>query len=127
VLKGTARHTGIVEHEIHVGDASPIHCKPYRIPYAQQELVKKELDDMLEANIIQLLTSPWASTISLGGKRMGVLKLNKVAKFNTYPMSRIKEISKKIGSPIFISTLDLAKGYWQIPMMAASNDTIWPV
>ena len=35
VLKGTAGHTGIVEKEIHVGDASPIHCKPYRIPDAQ--------------------------------------------------------------------------------------------
>jgi len=52
---------------------------------------------------------------------MGVLKLNKVAKFNTYPMSRI-EVSKKIGSPVFISTLDLAKGYWQIPMMATSKE-----
>lgn len=52
VLKGTAGHTGIVEHEIHVGDASPICCKPYWIPYAQRELVKRELDDMLEANVI---------------------------------------------------------------------------
>lgn len=74
VLKGAAGHTGIVEHEIHVGDASPIHCKPYRIPYAQRDLVKKELDDMLEANIIQLLTSPWASTIFLGGKKDGSIE-----------------------------------------------------
>lgn len=53
---------------------------------------------------------------------MGVLKLNKEAKFNTYPMSRIKEISKKIGSSVFISTLDLAKVYSKIPMMAASME-----
>lgn len=111
-----------------MGDASPIHYKPYRIPYAQRELVKEELDDILEANIIQLLTSPWASTIFLVGKRMGVLKLNKEAEFNTYPMSRITEISKKIGSSVFISQRLLASPH--DGCLQGENSfcyTIWPV
>lgn len=85
----TKRCAGIVEHEIHVGDASPIRQKTYQIPHAR-ELAKKELDDMLEANIIRPLTSPCASPIVLVGKKDGGLrfcvnyrKLNKVAKFDS--------------------------------------------
>lgn len=37
-------------------------------------------------------------------------------------MPRIEEIFEKIGSSVFISALDLAKGYWLIPMMAGSKE-----
>jgi len=37
-------------------------------------------------------------------------------------MPRIEEIFEKIGSLVFFSALDLAKGYWQIPMAAGSKE-----
>ena len=43
-------------------------------------------------------------------------KLNAVTKFDAYPMPRIDEMLDAIGNAKYISTLDLAKGYWQIPM-----------
>ena len=49
-------------------------------------------------------------------------KLNKVAKFDAYPMPRIEELIDTVGPAKVISTLDLVKGYWQIPMDERSRD-----
>ena len=43
-------------------------------------------------------------------------KLNAVTKFDAYPMPRIDKMLDAIGNAKYTSTLDLAKGYWQIPM-----------
>ena len=78
---------------------------------------------MLEAKIIRPSTSPWASPIVLVEKKDGTVrfcvdyrKLNQLAKFDAYPMPRIEEVLDSIGSAMYITTLDLAKGYWQIPL-----------
>lgn len=49
-------------------------------------------------------------------------KLNQVAKFDAYPMPRMEEMFEKIGPATVVSTLDLAKGYWQIPMALGSTE-----
>ena len=103
--------------------------KPYRIPYSQREVVKQELDQMLKAKVIKPSTSPWASPIVLVTKKdegvrfcVDYRKLNKVAKFDAYPKPRIEELIDTIGPAQVISTLDLAKGYWQIPVDQGSKD-----
>ena len=59
-----------------------------------------------------------------GGVRFCVdyRKLNKVAKFDANPMPRIEELIETVGPAKIISTMDLAKGYWQIPMDEGSKD-----
>ena len=122
VFHGKPGRTTLTQHQINVGDAAPIRQKPYRIPYSQRDVVKKELDEMLEANVIRPSTSPWASPVVLvkikdGSVRFCVdyQKLNQEAKFNAYPMPRMEEIFENIGSATIISTLDLAKGYPMAP------------
>lgn len=41
-------------------------------------------------------------------------RLNSIATFDSYPMPRVEEL--------FETTLDLAKGYWQIPLYALSRE-----
>ena len=129
VMKETPGRTTVVEHLITVGDVAPIRQKPYRIPYSQREVVQKELDKMLQAGVIRPSTSPWASPIVLVPKKDGAVrfcvdfrKLNSVAKFDAYPMPRVEEMIEIIGTAKVISTLDLAKGYWQIPMSHESKE-----
>ena len=80
---------------------------------------------MLDAQIIRPSSSPWA----LVDKKDGTVqfcvdyrKLNLVAKFDAYPMPCIEEVMESIGAATVITTLDLAKGYWQIPLAESSKE-----
>ena len=73
---------------------------------------------MLEAGVIHLSKSPWASPMVMvpkkdGGMRLCVdyQRLNQVAKFDAYPMPRTEDVLDKIGPATVITTLDLVKGY----------------
>ena len=112
-----------------VGDATPIRQHPYRVPLAMREVVKKEIDKMLELGIIQPSASPRASPVVLFEKKDGEVrfcvdyrKLNQVARFDVYPMPRVEEVLETVGPAKFISTLDLARGYWQVPMAEESKE-----
>ena len=39
-----------------------------------------------------------------------------MSQFDAYPMPRIEELVDRIGKAKYISTMDLARGYWQVPM-----------
>ena len=44
------------------------------------------------------------------------------SKFDAYPMPRIEEVFESVYSSTVITTLDLASGYWQIPMAEGSRE-----
>lgn len=78
---------------------------------------------MLELGVIEESNSEWSSPIVLIPKPDGSLrfcndfrKLNTVSKFDAYPMPRVDELIERLGTARYLTTLDLTKGYWQIPL-----------
>ena len=74
--------------------------------------------------IIKKSSSKWASLNVVVTKKDSSLqicvdykRLNQVMVFDAYPMPRLDELLDTIGGVAFITTHDLAKGYWQEPMM----------
>ena len=43
-------------------------------------------------------------------------RLNAMTQVDAYPMPRIDDILDQVGQARYITTLDLAKGYWQVPV-----------
>lgn len=43
-------------------------------------------------------------------------RLNAVSCMDAYPMPRVDDLIDQIGGAKFITTLDLSKGYWQVPV-----------
>uniref|UniRef100_A0A1X7SFW8 Reverse transcriptase domain-containing protein n=1 Tax=Amphimedon queenslandica TaxID=400682 RepID=A0A1X7SFW8_AMPQE len=83
----------------------------------------KELEEMERDGIIEKSSSEWASPLVIVKKKDGGIRLcvdyrqlNQVTKFDAYPMPRVEELLDTIGDAEFITTLDLAKGYWQVPV-----------
>ena len=77
---------------------------------------------MLEDGVIVESTSPWAAPILFVPKPGGEWRpcvdyraLNKITTPDPYTMPRVDDLLDKIGNSKFISTLDLTKGYWQVP------------
>eukprot|EP00731_Ephydatia_muelleri_P022383 Em0014g974a len=115
--------TNMAEHSIVTDQTLPVRRPPYRLPHAYKELVKKELEDMLENDIIETTSSEWASPIVMVKKKDGSLRmcvdyrrLNAVSHIDAYPMPRIDDLIDGLGNARLISTLDLTRGYWQLPV-----------
>ena len=49
-------------------------------------------------------------------------KLNSVTDDDVYPMPRVEELLDQIGKAKFVTTLDLAKGYYQVPVASEDQD-----
>ena len=83
----------------------------------------KELDEMKQNGIIEPSSSEWSAPIVVVPKKDGNIrlcvdfrKLNAVTPMDAYPMPRIDELIDRLRKAKFITTLDLARGYWQVPM-----------
>ena len=42
--------------------------------------------------------------------------LNTVAEADAYPMPRVDNLIDSLGEAKYVTTLDLARGYWQVPV-----------
>ena len=63
IFRDSSGRTDLTEHVIHTGDAAPVKLPPYRVPHAYRTQVKQELDEMLEAGIIEPSDSNWSAPI----------------------------------------------------------------
>ncbi|MCG8048186.1 MAG: reverse transcriptase family protein, partial [Candidatus Thiodiazotropha endolucinida] len=113
--------TGIIKHMISTENASPIKQPMRRVPVHMQGEVDEQIDAMLENNIIQPSSSPWASGIVLVSKKDGskrfcidYRRLNDVTIKDAYPLPRIDESLDQLAGSKWFSCLDLSAGYWQV-------------
>ena len=53
--------THLIEHDVDVGNATPIKQHPYRVNPVKLETVRTEIKYMLENNIIEYSSSNWSS------------------------------------------------------------------
>ncbi|XP_063794633.1 uncharacterized protein LOC134949857 [Pseudophryne corroboree] len=116
-------YTEDLQHEIRTGDAPPVRERYRPIPPRLYQEVKSMLRQMLDNHVIQESKSPWAAPIVLVRKKDGTIrfcvdyrKLNSCTVRDAYPLPRIEESLAALGNAKFFSTLDLASGYWQVPV-----------
>ena len=125
VMQNQPGCTDAAEHTIDTGTARPVKLPPYRLPHAHKETVQQEIDEMLESGIIEPSQSEWSAPIVLVKKKDGTLRLcvdyrrlNSVSKSDAYPMPRIDDLIDQLGKAQYLTTLDLTRGYWQVPVAA---------
>ena len=124
----TPGKTNLTQIRIEMGDVGPIHFPPYQLRKARHQAIQNEVQQLLRAKIIEPSTSPWASPIVLVPKRDGTLHLcadygclDRVMKLDPYPIPRVDDLLDRLRQVKYISTLDLTKGYWQVPVYPESR------
>lgn len=120
--------TSLEKHVIKLVDgAEPIKDRHYPISPAIQEITYKEIDKMLELNVIEVSESPWSNRTTIvrkPGKNRFCLdarKLNKLTVKDAYPLQNIDGILSRIDETYFISSVDLKYAFWQIELEPESR------
>ncbi len=123
VFSSVPGKTQLVRHNIKTPPGVIVKQRPYRFPEARRQAIEEEIQQMLKLGVIEPSRSPWSSPIVLVPKPDGTLRfcndfrrLNEVSEFDGYPMPRVDELLDRLGRARYISTLDLTKGYWQVPL-----------
>lgn len=110
-------------HDIEVGDHSPIKQHAYRLNPTKRELMQSEVKYLLDNGFAVPSNSPWSSPCLLVPKSDGSVRfctdyrrVNAVTKADSFPLPRMEDCVDKVGSAVFVTKLDLLKGYWQVPL-----------
>lgn len=120
--KGLGR-THLIEHRINTGETSPIRQRYYRISPEKQRIVTEQVDEMLSLKVVEHCESPWSSPVLVVGKKDGKprfcldsRKLNSVTKKDAYNLPYVSEILDNLRDARYLSSIDLSKAFWQIPI-----------
>jgi hypothetical protein len=111
--------THVIEHDVVLTDTTPIKQHPYKVNPLKMEEIQKEVQYMLDNDLIEpsqsesspilLVTKPDGSNRFVTDYR----KINSVTKPDPFPIPRIDSCIEKVGNSIYMTKLDMLKGYWQ--------------
>nr|KYP62982.1 Transposon Ty3-G Gag-Pol polyprotein [Cajanus cajan] len=94
---------------------------PYRMAPAEFFELKKQIEELLEKQMIRPSVSPWGAPVLLvkkkdGGVRLCVdyRQLNKLTIKNKYPLPRIDDLMDQLRGASIFSKIDLRSRYHQI-------------
>lgn len=109
----------IFKHDIKLVsyDVQPIRQRAYRLNPQKREIMKKEVDFLLNHHLAEPSNSPWASPSLLIPKADGSFrfctdyrKVNQVTVSDSFPLPLIEDVIDQIGNARLITTIDLLKG-----------------
>ena len=129
VFRNAPGKTDVLEHDVDVGDATPIKQRPYRVSPQRAEIIRKEIDYMLQHDLIEPCQAEWSSPVHLVEKPGGsprfcidFRQVNAKTKCDTFPLPRIDQCIDQVGSAKLITKLDLLKGFWQVPLSERARE-----
>lgn len=119
-------------HKIEI-EGEPFKTKQYPLSPYMMENLNKELDMMLELNIVRPCISPFSSPVFLVKKKSkdNEIKyrflydgrnLNKITKKDNYSLPNVDSILMSLKEAKYLSWLDLRSAFWQIPLDVKSQE-----
>ena len=119
--------THLMHHYIELDTDRPIRAPQYKAPPPE---VRKEIDaeteELIAMGVVGESTTPYSAPITLVKKKLGGFrycidfrKLNNHTVKSSFPLPNINDSLRRLKKPMVISTMDLLKGYYQIPVAPA--------
>ena len=115
-------------HKIELYNYTPLAQKPRRIPDPITEQVEQQCQELNLLDIIEPSKSPWSAPIVPIKKKDGTIRLcvdyrqlNRVTIPDKHPMPNVADVISGIGEVKYFTTLDLVRGYYQMPVEETSR------
>src|SRR6266498_80967 len=125
----------LIKHDIRLNDERPIKWKRSLRSVKENEWIKRQIDEMLKNEVIELLISPYTFNIIIVGKKdeagkgmdrmcINYVPLNEVTEKDSGPIPIIKKYLSFFYGVKWLTVLDLAFTYWQILLIKRSQKYI---
>ena len=95
----------------------------------KQQILREEVQYLLDNDFIEPSQSEWSSPCILVPKPVGTFhmctdyrKVNSVTKTDTFPIPRIDDCTDNILQAKYVTKFDLLKGFWQIPLTERAKE-----
>lgn len=115
--------TDVLHHEINVTEDKPKHQKQFPMSEEKHKIIDKIVEDMLKRGLISESTSPYSSPVIIRPKPNGDHRLvndfryvNTLTEPDGFPMRKIQDVFRLLSEATHLSTIDLEKGFWQVPL-----------
>lgn len=115
--------TSLATHDIELTSDVAVRSRPYRMSPRQQAILKDEVERMLHLGVIVPCESEYSSPmiiVEAAGRDprpcIDYRKLNAITRDQAYPIPNVEERVETVSGARYVSTLDLVRGYWQVPM-----------
>ena len=117
---------GMIQTEkctINLTNNIPINLRPYRCSIKDQEILREQIQNLLDHGLIRKSTSPYAFPVTLVHKKdegeknrlcIDFRKLNTITITDSYPFPRIEDIIDQLYNCKVFSILDLSSGFWHV-------------
>ncbi|TPX29986.1 hypothetical protein SmJEL517_g06300, partial [Synchytrium microbalum] len=109
-------------HGIDTGTSGPVKSRPYKVDHSKRQYIAERIEELLHNKVIRPSRSPWSSPVVLVPKKDGSIrfcvdyrKLNLATIKDSYPLPLQEDLLNNVDKTWY-TTLDLAAGYWQIPV-----------
>ena len=122
--------TNVVQHFIQTKPGvNPIRSRPYNIPVGLRAEIKKQIDTMLERNMIEMSSGIWSSPVVIVKKKdnthrfcVDYRKLNAVTEKQSMCLSNIDNVMEIMHGKRYFSALDLCSGFFQVELHEESQE-----
>lgn len=111
----------LYEHTIETGNALPKKCNIRPMTPGKRKIFEETFDELLELDIIEPASSPWAASPFVKQKPDGSYRglvnykpLNSVTVPDCYPMPNLDDTLCQLSEAKYFTTFDLSKGFHQI-------------
>jgi len=116
--------------EINLKTNKPIFQPPYRTPPIQREKLKKLINEMIKAGIIEPSRSNYAAPVFLIPKKekgeyrflVDYRKLNNETISDKHPIPRSQDLFRSLEGAKYYTSIDLCQGYFQMPVKMEDQD-----
>ena len=120
--------TDLIEHVIRSTDEIPCRPRIYRVPESLKNQVKKQIQEMLELDLIQESETDFINPLVCVRKPDSSIRIcvdlkavNMKTIGDQFPASDMSTIIDKCAGAKFVSTMDLLMGFYQIPLSQDSQ------